>query len=64
MRAGGQGLYLRSLDNLGRSSVAKVRKKKESVINKPTWMDGRMKRGVESRSTRLKSQERLTKDNS
>ena len=27
-RAGGQGLYLRSLDHLGRSSEAKDRKKK------------------------------------
>jgi len=55
-RVGGQGLYLRSLDHLGRSSEAKDRKNKKSETDGPTngWTDGPTKRGVESRSTRLK----------
>ena len=60
-RAGGQGLYLRSLDHLGRSSEAKNRKNPKKVkcdgrTDGPTdrRTDGRTKRGVESRSTRLK----------
>ena len=64
-RAGGQGPYSRSHDHLGRSSEAKDRKTKKKVkCHKWTdrWMSGPMdgranglkKRGVESRSTRLK----------
>ena len=62
-RAGGQGPYLRSLDHLGRSSEAIDRKKKQKKVkcdgrtdrrtDGPT--DGPTKRGVESRSTRLKT---------
>ena len=56
-RAGGQGPYLRSLDHLGRSSEAIDRKNPKKVkcdgrTDGPT--DGPTKRGVESRSTRLK----------
>ena len=68
-RAGGQGPYLRSLDHLGRSSEAKDRKKIKIKCDGQTdgWTDqqtdgrtdgrtdGPTKRGVESRSTRLKS---------
>ena len=59
---GGQELYLRSLDHLGRSSEAKNRKNPKKVkcdrrtdgrTNGRT--DGPKKRGVESRNTRLKS---------
>jgi len=56
-RVGGQGLYLRSLDHLGRSSEAKDRKnKKVRRMDRQTdgRTDGPTKRGVESRSTRLK----------
>ena len=62
-RAGGQGPYLRSLHHLGRSSEARNRKKPKKVkcdgptdgrTDGPT--DGPTKRGVESRSTRLKRQ--------
>ena len=56
-RAGWQGLYLRSLDYLGRTSEVKVRKTPKKV-KCDGWTDGRTngpkKRGVESRSTRLK----------
>ena len=57
-RAGGQGLYLRSLDHLGRRSEAKNRKKTKKVkcdgpMDGPT--DGPTKRGVESRSIRPKT---------
>ena len=66
-RAGGQGLYMRSLDHLGRSSEAKDRKKTKKVkCDRQTDgqtdgrtdgpMDGPIKRGVESNSTRLKRQ--------
>ena len=52
-----QGLYLRSLHNLGRSSEAKDRKNPRKVkcdgpTDEPT--DGPTKRGVKLRSTRLK----------
>ena len=60
-RAGGQGLYLRSLDHLGGSSEAKDRKKTKKVkcdvrTNGQTHgrTDGLTNWGVESRSTRLK----------
>ena len=57
-RAGGQGLYLRSLDHLGWSSETKDRENPKKVkcdgrTDRPT--DGPTKRGVESRSTRLKT---------
>ena len=51
-RAGGQRPYLRSLDHLGRSGEVKKVKRIKKVKWGPT--DGRTKRGVESRSTRLK----------
>ena len=57
-RAGGQGQYLRSLDYLGRSSEARDCKNKKKVKSDgPTdgRTDGPTKRGVESRSTRLKT---------
>ena len=61
LRAGGQGLYLRSLDHLGRSSEAKYRKKtKKLKCDERNYermdrrIDGLKKQGVESRSTRLK----------
>ena len=56
-RVGGQGLYMRSLDHLGRSSEAKNRKNPKKVKcdgRTDRRTDGRTKRGVESRSTRLK----------
>ena len=64
-RVGGQGLYLRSLLHLGRSSEAKDRKNPKKVkcdgltdrgTDGPTdgRTDGPTKRVVESRSTRLK----------
>ena len=52
-RAGGQGPYLRSLDHLGRSSEAKDRIKTKKV-KCDGRTDGPTKRGVKSRSTRLK----------
>ena len=62
---GGQELYLRSLDHLGRSSEAKDRENPKKVKcdgrtdgRTDGWTDrrtdGPTKRGVESRSTRLK----------
>ena len=61
-RAGGQGLYLRSLNHLGRCSEAKDRKNPKKVkcdgrTNGRTdrRTDGPTKRVVESRSTRLKN---------
>ena len=52
-RACGQGPYLRSIHHLGMSSEAKERKNPKKVkCDGPT--DGPTKRGVESRSTRLK----------
>ena len=56
-RIGGQGPYLRSLDHLGRSSQAKDRKNPKKVKcdgRADRRTDGPTKRGVESRSTRLK----------
>ena len=57
-RAGGHGPYFMSLDHLGRSSEAKDYKKKSKVGQTDRPMarrtDGPTKRGVESRSTRLK----------
>ena len=55
---GGQGLYLRSFDHLGRSSEDKDRKnpkkgKCDGLTDGQT--DGPTKRGVESRSTRPKT---------
>ena len=53
-RAGGQGLFLRSLDHLGRSSEAKESKKPIKVKcdgRTDGRTDGPTKRGVESRST-------------
>ena len=55
-RAGGQGPYLRSLDHLGRSSEDKDRKNLKKIMT-----DGPTKRGVESRSTQLKSVKRSVK---
>ena len=55
---GGQGLYLRSFDHLGRSSEDKYCKKtKKGKCDGLTdgQTDGPTKRGVESRSTRLKT---------
>ena len=57
LRVGGQGLYLRSFDHLGRSSEDKDRKnpkkgKCDGLTDGQT--DGPTKRGVELRSTRLK----------
>ena len=61
-RAGGQGPYLRSVEHLGRSGIAENPINAEKVkcdgptdgpADGPT--DGPTKRGVESRSTRLKS---------
>ena len=61
-RVVGQGLYLRSLDYLGRSSEAKDRNrkkqtKKDGRTDRQTdrRTDGPTKRGVESRSARLKT---------
>ena len=57
-RAGGQGLYFKSLNHLGRSSEAKDRKKPKKVKcdgRTDQRTDGQTKRVVESRSTRLKS---------
>ena len=70
-RAGGQELYLRSLDHLGRSSEAKDRKNPKKVkCDGPTdgrtdrrtdrRTDGPTKRGVGSLSTRLKRSDPLT----
>ena len=54
-RAGGQGLYLRSLNHLGRSSEAKDRKNSKKV-KCDRWTDrrtdGPTKRVVESHATR------------
>ena len=56
-RAGGQGLYLRSLNHLGRSGEAKDCKNQKKVkCNGPTdgptdgRTDGRTDKGVESRA--------------
>merc|ERR1712105_37606 len=67
-RAGGQGLYLRSLNHLGRSGEAKDCKNQKKVkcdgwtdrrTDGPT--DGPTKRVVESRRTRLKIHIRIRK---
>ena len=50
-RAGGQGLYIRSLDHLGRSSEAKDRKK----TNKVKW-DGRTDQPTDGSTNRLTDQ--------
>ena len=61
--AGGQGLYLRSFDHLGRSSEAKEKKTHKSKVGwtdglTDRWMDRRTdeptKEGVESRGRRQK----------
>jgi len=68
-RAGGQGPYLRSLHHLGRSSEAKEHKNPKKVkCDRRTDQrtdrrtDGPTKRGVESRSTRLKRDPTKAKD--
>ena len=60
-RVAGQGPYFRSLHHLGRSSEAKDRKKPKKVKydgRTDRRTDGPTKRGVGSRSTRLKSYSR------
>ena len=65
LRAGGQGPYLRSVEHLGRTGIAENPINAEKVkcdgptnrrTDGPTdgRTDGPTKRGVESRSTRLK----------
>ena len=60
-RVGGQGPYLRSVEHLGRSGIAKspINAKKEKCDGRTNgWTDGPTdrptKRGAESRSTQLK----------
>ena len=60
-RASGQGPQLRSPDHLGRSSEAKNHKNPKKV-KCDQWTDGPTKRGVESRSTRLKKTEDVSID--